>query len=136
VRYATKDSKESKTYSYTEEDTICLGSLSRRLQKNLRERFICVLSPHVFIMTLQEHLVTSLVLRNTSLANMVRRNGSVISAPRNMLFNLTGKLIPRLVALGNTDVTVALSSPGNIYQFNHHFPLNNIKSAIFSLLCT
>jgi hypothetical protein len=87
-------------------------------------------------MTLQEHLVTSLVLRNTSLANMVRRNGSVISAPRNMLFNLTGKLIPRLVALGNTDVIVALSSPGNIYQFNYHFPFNNIKSAIFSLLCT
>ncbi|TXG56987.1 hypothetical protein EZV62_018300 [Acer yangbiense] len=43
---------------------------------------------------------------------MVRRNGSVRNALRGMLFNLIGKLILRLVAPENTDVTVALSSQG------------------------
>jgi hypothetical protein len=61
-------------------------------------------------------LVTSLGLRNTTLANMVRRNGSVISALRSMLFNLIGRHILRLVAPENIGVTVALSSPGNIYN--------------------
>lgn len=113
MRYATKDSKESKTYSFTEEDTTYLGSLSRRQTKSQGERFICVLSPHAFTMTLQGLLVTSLGLRNTILANMVRRSGSVTSAPRNMLFSQIGKLIQKLVALESTDVTVALYSPGN-----------------------
>ena len=46
---------------------------------------------------------------------MVRRSGNVTNAPRDMLFNLTGKLTLRFVALGNTDVIVAPSSPGMIY---------------------
>jgi hypothetical protein len=68
-------------------------------------------------MTLQGHLVTSLELRNIFLENMVRKNGSVKSVLRSMLFNLIGKLIPRLVVLRSIDVIVALSSPGN----NHFF---------------
>jgi len=116
VRCVTKGSKGSKTYSYTEEDTTCLGSLSRRLQKSQRERFICVLSPHASTMTLQELLETSQGLRNTTLANMVRRSGSVTSALRSMLFNQIGKPILRLVAPENTDVTVVHSSPGKTPQ--------------------
>lgn len=64
-----------------------------------------------------ELLVISLGSRNTSVENMERRNGNVTSVPRSMLFNLIGKLIQRLVAQKNTDVTVELSSPGNSITF-------------------
>ena len=43
---------------------------------------------------------------------MERKNGNVISAPRNMLCNLIGKLIQRPVAQRNTNVTAAPFSPG------------------------
>jgi hypothetical protein len=45
---------------------------------------------------------------------MVRRSGNVISVQRNMLFNQIARLILRLVAPKNTDVTVALSFLGGI----------------------
>ncbi|KAG9144045.1 hypothetical protein Leryth_013923 [Lithospermum erythrorhizon] len=48
-------------------------------------------------MNLQEHLETSQESRNIIAGNMVRRNGSVRSAQRNMLSNLIGKLIVRFV---------------------------------------
>jgi hypothetical protein len=47
---------------------------------------------------------------------MVRRSGNVKNAQRNMLFNLIGKHILRLVALENIDVIVAPSSLGNKHQ--------------------
>lgn len=63
-------------------------------------------------MTLLELLVTLLASKNTTQENMVRKNGSVRSAPNVMLFNLIGKLILKLVALENIDVIVAPFSPG------------------------
>ena len=117
MRYATKGSKGSKTYSSTEEDTTFLGSLSRRLQKNPNGRSICVLSPHAFTMTLQGLLETSQASKSTTLVSTARRSGSVKSALRDMLCNLIGKPIPRPVVLENTDVTVALSSLGNFIIF-------------------
>ena len=56
---------------------------------------------------------TSLASRSTSAENTARRSGNVTSAPRSMLFNQTGKLTPRPVALESTDVTVEPSSQGN-----------------------
>lgn len=47
---------------------------------------------------------------------MARRNGSAISALRNMQFNLTGKPMQRSVVPRSTHVTVAPSSLGNIYM--------------------
>ena len=44
---------------------------------------------------------------------MVRRSGNVTSAQRGMQFNQIGKLTPKLVALGSTDVTVEPFSQGN-----------------------
>ena len=64
-------------------------------------------------MSLLELLVILLESKSTTQENMVRRNGSVRSAQKNMLSSLIGKPILRLVALENTDVTVALSSQGN-----------------------
>lgn len=43
---------------------------------------------------------------------MGRRSGSVRNVPRNMLFNLIGKLILRFVAQGNINATVERFSPG------------------------
>lgn len=64
-------------------------------------------------MTLLELLVTLLASKNITLENMVRKNGSVRSVLRGMLFNLIGKLIQKLVELENTDVTVGLFFQGN-----------------------
>ena len=54
--------------------------------------------------------------RNTFAENMGRRNGNVTSAQRSMQFNPIGKLTPKHVALGNTDVTVAPFFQG---KFSH-----------------
>jgi len=67
-------------------------------------------------MTLAEPWETSLGLKNTSAESTVRRSGSAKSAPRNTLFNLTGKPITRFVGLDSTNVTVARYSPG-IYSY-------------------
>ena len=63
-------------------------------------------------MILQGLWETSLGLRSTTLASTARRSGSAKSAQRNMPFNQIGRLILRLVAPENIDVTVALSSLG------------------------
>jgi hypothetical protein len=63
-------------------------------------------------MTLLELLVTLLESKNTTQGNTVRRNGSVRSAQKDMLFNLIGKPILRHAVLENTDVTVVLFSQG------------------------
>lgn len=73
---------------------------------------MCAQRPHVSTMTLQGPLGTSLASRSTTQESMVRRNGSVISAPRDMLFNLIGKPTPRFVALENIDVIVEPFSLG------------------------
>lgn len=86
-------------------------------------------------MTLQGPLGTSLESRNTTQESMVRRNGSVISAPRDMLFNLIGKPTPRFVALENIDVIVEPFSLGMhvnfffFFQFTH--PTSHYQSFFF-----
>jgi hypothetical protein len=64
---------------------------------------------------------------------MVRRSGNVKNAQRNMLFNLIGKHILRLVALENIDVIVAPSSLGNKHQLyifisSHQYVINHNSS--------
>lgn len=62
VKYATKGSKEIKTFNYIEEDTTFHGSLDRDPTKMLsRRKFTSVQRRPVSTMTLQEHLVTSQV---------------------------------------------------------------------------
>ncbi|KAJ8451724.1 hypothetical protein Cgig2_007207 [Carnegiea gigantea] len=52
--------------------------------------------------------------------SMVRRSGNVTNAPRDMLYNPTGKLTLRSVPLGSTDVTVAPFSQGTLLPKNHY----------------
>lgn len=66
----------------------------------------------VCTMNLQGHLEISLVSKSISHGNMGRRSGNVTSVQSDMLFNPTGKLIPRFVALVNIDAIVALFSQG------------------------
>lgn len=47
---------------------------------------------------------------------MGRRSGNVINAPRNMQCSQIGRLIRRLAALGNTNVTVEPSFPGTKFK--------------------
>ncbi|GFZ19817.1 indeterminate(ID)-domain 5 [Actinidia rufa] len=94
--YATKGSKGSKTYSFTEETQPTLEAKAEDYKRG-EGKVYCVLSPLVSTMTLLEPSATSPASRSITLGNMVRRSTSVRSAPRNMLFNLTGKLTPRLV---------------------------------------
>lgn len=71
-------------------------------------------NPVVSTMNPQEHLETSLVSKNISQENMARRNGNARSVRSDMLFNPTGKLIPRFVAHENIDVIVAHFSQGKM----------------------
>jgi hypothetical protein len=48
---------------------------------------------------------------------MGRRSGSVRNVQRNMLFNQTGKLTPRLAGLESINVTVGLYFPGTISYY-------------------
>lgn len=67
----------------------------------------------VYTMNLQEHLVILLESRNTIAENMEKKIGNVINVPRNMPFNLIGKLTLRPVALESIDVIVVPFSQGN-----------------------
>lgn len=82
---------------------------------------MCVLSQAAFITIHQELSVTWPESRSISSENMARRNGNVKSVRRNMRCNQIGKLILRLVALKNTNVTAELSFLGNKTLLNIKF---------------
>lgn len=63
-------------------------------------------------MTPPEPSATLLGLKNISVENMARRNGSARSVRRNTRFNLIGKLTRKLAEPGSTNVTVEHSFPG------------------------
>lgn len=66
----------------------------------------------VFIITHQGLLGISLESRSIFVENMGKRSISVRNAQRFMLFNLIGRLTPRLVELESIDVIVEPFSPG------------------------
>lgn len=63
-------------------------------------------------MNLQGLLGTSLGSESTFVENMVRKSGSVKNVQSVMQFNQIGRLTPRSVAQGTTDVTVEPFSLG------------------------
>lgn len=112
MRYATRVFRGSKTCSCTEEDTIFRGSLSKRQTGTWGRRSTFALNLAASITIRQGLSGTSLELRNTSPASMVRRNLGAKSVTKNMQCTPTGRLTLRLAALKSTDVNVALPSQG------------------------
>lgn len=113
VKFATRDSKETKTSSFTGEATTFHGSSGKEAAPTSSESgSMSAPNPPVSTTTRLGHWVILPESRSISAGNMARRNGNVKDARRNMLSNPTGKLIPRFAALENTSATAEPSSPG------------------------
>lgn len=87
---------------------------AKKQAMRLKNAFIFAQKVRAFIIILLVLLEILRGLRNIFLVNMVKRNGNVKSALKNMQCNLTGKLIRKPVAQKSINVTVVQSSPGGI----------------------
>lgn len=66
---------------------------------------MCARNQRVSTMTLLELWVISPESKSTSVESTVRRSGNARNAPRNMQFNLIGKLTPRFAVPESINVT-------------------------------
>lgn len=113
VKFATRGSRGTKTYSCTGAGTTYHGSWSSGAARmSSARRCTFALRPAVCTMTHHGHSATWPGSRSTLAASMVKRSGSARNAPRSMRFSPTGRRIQRSVAPGSTAVTAARSSPG------------------------